>query len=85
LTVNVTDFVTPFRDALTVAVCVLVTAPAVALKLAEVEPACTDTLAGTLTAGFVEESATGVVLAAAAARVTEQGVDKPVLKVVGLH
>ena len=75
---------TPFREAVTTAVCAFDTVPAVAVKLADALPAPTVTDAGTLSASVLLESATAVPPEAAALEsVTVQVALVPEARVTG--
>jgi hypothetical protein len=75
----------PFSEADTAAVWVDVTELAVAANGAEVDPPGTETVPGTLMAALFEERITVVALAGAPESETEQELDWPAFKIVGLH
>jgi len=84
--VRVAVFEAPFRVAVMVADCVVVTVPTVAVKVVEVLVAGTVTDAGTVSAGLLLESATALPpVGAASLRVTVQVVAAPELTLLGLH
>ena len=75
----------PFKVAPTVAVWVVVNAPAVATKVAEVAPAGTVTAAGTASTASLSDSATEVFAEGARSRFSVQVVEAPDDKVPGLQ
>jgi len=86
LSVRLAVFEAPLKLAVTVAVCVDETVPALAVKLAEVAPCGTVMEAGTVSKELPEESATAAPPAGAAAvRVTVQVEDAPEASVAGAH
>lgn len=75
----------PFKVAPTVAVWVVVNAPAVATKVAEVAPAGTVTAAGTASTALLSDSPTEVFAEGARFRFSVQVVEAPDDKVPGLQ
>ncbi len=86
-TVRETVFAVPLSEAVMVADCVLVEAPAVAEKLPEVAPAATVTEAGTENAELLElvSETTEPPVGAAEVSVTVHADVPPALTVTGLH
>lgn len=69
-----------------ITVCLTVTVPAVAMKLAEVAPAATLTEAGTVNAAALLDSVTGIPPEPAGCEIVIMQVDVlPELRLVGLH